>query len=93
MLYQRACGYPKRTPEVVTKHGKLKMSRKSEFCDMLPDDLAFFENLTKTQIIDYLFKRFEAKKIYTYIGDILIAVNPFQELDIYDEKVIAIYFF
>jgi len=87
MINQRAYGYPKCKPEAITKHGKLKMNRKLEPCPILPDDLAFFEILTKDKIIDYLFKRFEAKKIYTYIGDILIALNPFQELNIYDERV------
>ena len=87
MRTQRAHGYPKRVPEVTTKHGKLKIDRKSEPMDVLPDDLASLEILTEENVIKNLKKRFESKQIYTFIGDILVAINPFQKLDIYDEKV------
>ena len=32
-------------------------------------------------------KRFRKKLIYTYVGDILISVNPFTKLDLYSTKV------
>jgi len=31
--------------------------------------------------------RYEDLRIYTYIGNVLIAINPFQSVDIYDESV------
>ena len=38
-------------------------------------------------IVAQLSKRYQKKKIYTNVGDILISVNPFQNLDIYDDEV------
>ena len=32
-------------------------------------------------------KRYKKRLIYTYVGDILVSLNPFQKLDIYNEKV------
>lgn len=37
--------------------------------------------------MEHLKRRYESDTIYTYIGDILIAVNPFKELGIYEENV------
>ena len=31
--------------------------------------------------------RYKNKHIYTYVGDILVSVNPFQKLDIYNDEV------
>ena len=87
MMTVRGCGYPRRVPEITTKHGKLKVDRRSEPQDMLPDDLAALENLDEEIVINHLFRRFQEGQIYTYIGDILVAVNPFKSLDIYGEKV------
>lgn len=87
MLKVRGCGYPKRIPEVTTKHGKLKVDRRSEPLAIVHDDLASLENLNQEIVINHLFERFKEGQIYTYIGDILVAVNPFRPLGIYDEKV------
>lgn len=38
-------------------------------------------------IVAQLCKRYQKKKIYTNVGDILVSVNPFQNLDIYSEQV------
>ena len=51
------------------------------------DDLASLERLTEDVIVEQLQQRYRAGQIYTYIGDILIAVNPFTEVNIYGEKV------
>ena len=40
-----------------------------------------------------LFNRFMRGQIYTYIGDILLAVNPFTSLNIYSEDVRFSFFF
>ncbi|XP_015784423.1 myosin-IIIb isoform X3 [Tetranychus urticae] len=87
LMYKvRGCGYPKRVPEVTTKHGKLKVDRRSEPLAIIHDDLASLENLNQDIVINHLFERFKEGQIYTYIGDILVAVNPFRPLGIYDEK-------
>lgn len=38
-------------------------------------------------IIDALKERYSKNYIYTFVGDILIAVNPFCKLNIYDAQV------
>lgn len=84
---QRKVGYSKRLPEVTTKHGQLKTDRKSRPTPILMDDLSALETLTEEIIVDQLYQRFMRGQIYTYIGDILLAMNPFQKLPIYSEEV------
>lgn len=36
-------------------------------------------------------KRYKKGLIYTNVGDILVSVNPFQQLDIYTDKVYSIH--
>lgn len=66
-----------RPAEATTKHGKLKSGRKSKPQKMYMDDLASLDVLSEEAIGEQLQKRYEANQIYTYIGDILVAVNPF----------------
>ena len=40
-------------------------------------DMINLPNLTKDELMDTLKQRFEAKIVYTYIGDIVVSVNPF----------------
>ena len=42
---------------------------------------------TQSVLVSQLWKRYQRGLIYTYVGDILISINPFQKLDIYNEKV------
>ncbi|XP_032090939.1 myosin-IIIa [Thamnophis elegans] len=50
------------------------------------DDLATLEILDENTITEQLEKSYARGQIYTYVGDILIAVNPFQNLDLYSTK-------
>ncbi|XP_071791467.1 myosin-IIIb-like isoform X4 [Asterias amurensis] len=88
---------PSHVAEVTTKHGKLnpvrtrglhKSSRKTP--DMV-NDLAQLENLTQDFIVQHLYSRFMKGQIYTFIGDILIAVNPYTQLAIYDQSFSELY--
>ncbi|KAL8563942.1 hypothetical protein ACOMHN_059372 [Nucella lapillus] len=74
-------------PDVTTKHGQLKSGRKSRK-DTRPliDDLATLEVLEEEIIVSHLSDRYEEDIIYTYIGDILLAVNPFTPITIYTEE-------
>lgn len=58
--------------------------------------LAFFSFLQET-IISHLQKRYDELQVYTYVGDILIALNPFQNLSIYSPQVgygtVTVFFF
>ncbi|XP_030837975.1 unconventional myosin-XVI isoform X3 [Strongylocentrotus purpuratus] len=47
------------------------------------DDLARLPEMTENVILQELMLRYSRDIIYTYVGDILIAVNPFKELPIY----------
>lgn len=80
---QRADGRVHRQPEVTTKHGKLKMDRKAQPKKIYFDDLAALNAFTEESIVDQLLRRYEDGQIYTYIGDILVAVNPFTNLGLY----------
>jgi len=39
----------------------------------------------------YLVFRFEKNKIYTYIGEVVVAVNPYKALDIYGKEYVDAY--
>ncbi|XP_076234684.1 myosin-IIIb isoform X3 [Calliopsis andreniformis] len=80
---QRTDGRVHRQPEVTTKHGKLKTDRKTRPEKMYMDDLAALDMLSEDGIVEQLEHRYEQGQIYTYIGDILVAVNPFTNLGLY----------
>lgn len=86
---QRAEGRSCRAPDATTKRGKLKSHRKAQPEKMYTDDLATLEVLTEDAIVEQLQKRYSQNHIYTYIGDILVAVNPFTDIGIYTTKVIG----
>ncbi|XP_072944444.1 myosin-IIIb-like isoform X2 [Epargyreus clarus] len=88
---QRAEGRGCRAPEATTKRGKLKSHRKARPEKMYTDDLATLEVLTEDAIVEQMEKRYNQNQIYTYIGDILVAVNPFTDIGIYTSKSQQIY--
>ncbi|XP_065176770.1 unconventional myosin-IXb-like isoform X4 [Sycon ciliatum] len=51
------------------------------------DDLALLPNLDEKILLEKLQKRYGEDVIYTYVGDILIAVNPFKSMTIYGNEV------
>ncbi|NWX48295.1 MYO9B protein, partial [Steatornis caripensis] len=55
------------------------------------DDLCNVPNLTETTLLENLKCRFLKHKIYTYAGSILIAINPFKFLPIYNPKYVKMY--
>ncbi|XP_065555671.1 unconventional myosin-IXb isoform X6 [Lathamus discolor] len=55
------------------------------------DDLCNLPNLTETTLLEDLKCRFLKHKIYTYAGSILIAINPFKFLPIYNPKYVKMY--
>ncbi|XP_064647040.1 myosin-IIIa-like isoform X3 [Lineus longissimus] len=74
-------------PDVTTKHGRLKSKRKSRKAMISTvDDLATLEILDEDIIVTQLYNRYKDSQIYTYIGDILLAVNPFTPLTIYSNE-------
>lgn len=53
----------------------------------LNDDLVTLSNLDERIVLDELKKRYLQNQIYTYIGDILIAMNPLKMLPIYTKDI------
>lgn len=72
--------------EPTTKNGKLKEKRKEKSILMLRDDLASLEYISEDIILDNLRRHFQMKQIYVYIGEILLAINPYQDLGLYSSR-------
>ncbi|XP_041650902.1 unconventional myosin-IXAa-like isoform X7 [Cheilinus undulatus] len=56
-----------------------------------PSDLCTLPELTERTLLESLRARFRQEKIYTYVGSILIVINPFQFLPIYNPKYVKLY--
>lgn len=54
-------------------------------------DLTLLSKVSNEAINENLKKRFDGAEIYTYIGHVLVSVNPFRDLGIYTEKVLDSY--
>uniref|UniRef100_A0A8C7LHC1 Myosin IXA n=1 Tax=Oncorhynchus kisutch TaxID=8019 RepID=A0A8C7LHC1_ONCKI len=54
-------------------------------------DLCCLPELTERSLLDNLRSRFRQERIYTYVGSILIVINPFQFLPIYNPKYVKMY--
>ncbi|XP_008578762.1 PREDICTED: unconventional myosin-IXb isoform X3 [Galeopterus variegatus] len=55
------------------------------------DDLCNLPELTEDNLLKNLKHRFLQRKIYTYAGSILVAINPFKFLPIYNPKYVKMY--
>ncbi|XP_056282748.1 myosin-IIIb isoform X4 [Pseudoliparis swirei] len=74
-----------------TKHERIN-TRKTLIIERCPDDdLVNLEFLDEEMIISRLQKRYDELQVYTYVGDILIALNPFQNLSIYSPQFSKLY--
>ena len=49
------------------------------------ENLVDLDELTEAAILYHVRKRFRKQLIYTFVGSILVAVNPFQRLPIYEK--------
>uniref|UniRef100_A0A0K0DIN4 Unconventional myosin-Ie n=1 Tax=Angiostrongylus cantonensis TaxID=6313 RepID=A0A0K0DIN4_ANGCA len=50
------------------------------------DDMVLLSKLTEQAIVDNLRKRLHGNSIFTYIGPVLISVNPFKQMPYFTEK-------
>ncbi|KAM5333548.1 unconventional myosin-Ia [Glossophaga mutica] len=55
------------------------------------EDLVLLEPLEQESLLKNLQLRYENKEIYTYIGNVLVSVNPYQQLPIYGPEFIDKY--
>ncbi|XP_069067462.1 myosin-IIIa [Pleurodeles waltl] len=77
----------KRHERIHTKKGNCRKSMIYED----EDNLATLEELDENTVTEQLQQRYSRDEIYTYVGDILIAVNPFRKLDIYSPQYSQLY--
>ncbi|KAM9360809.1 unconventional myosin-Ih [Symphorus nematophorus] len=54
-------------------------------------DFVLLDETTDTAFLSNLKKRYSKDLIYTYIGTLLVSVNPYKELDIYNKKHMELY--
>ncbi|KAK2869843.1 hypothetical protein Q8A67_024235 [Cirrhinus molitorella] len=78
-----------RHERIHTKKGSY-MKSQSQTCDDV-DDLATLEVLDENTITEQLQRRYAKEQIYTYVGDILIAVNPFHKTELYTPEHSKVY--
>ncbi|KAG8430629.1 hypothetical protein GDO86_020253, partial [Hymenochirus boettgeri] len=55
------------------------------------ENVALLPDLDEMKLLETLRSRYQENRIYTYIGDILIAVNPFQDLPLYSPQISDLY--
>jgi myosin heavy subunit len=80
--------------EISCEIGKLKLTSKDvqslDFCGSHVDDnvenLVDLDELSEGAILHHVRKRFQNQQIYTHVGAILVAVNPFERLNIYNDE-------
>ncbi|RLN58285.1 hypothetical protein BBP00_00007077 [Phytophthora kernoviae] len=56
------------------------------------EDILQMSDLSEQSLLENLRKRYEHQLIYTYVGHILIAINPYQQLDTYSERKMTEYY-
>lgn len=59
--------------------------------DSAPDDLTSLAELSNSAVLEGVQNRYVASKIYTRINALLIAVNPYEWLDLYGQEAMKAY--
>ncbi|XP_069778226.1 unconventional myosin-Id-like isoform X2 [Narcine bancroftii] len=54
-------------------------------------DFVLLDNLTTEEFLVNLKVRFDKNRIYTYIGEVVVSVNPYQQIDLYGRDMIEHY--
>lgn len=80
-------GKSERKPESTIKSNLLKTSQDSEPEKMFLEDLAAMENLCEDLILFELQEKMAAGQFQSFIGDVLLILNPNETHDIYDNAV------
>ncbi|XP_050690144.1 neither inactivation nor afterpotential protein C-like isoform X2 [Eriocheir sinensis] len=70
----------------IARHGYLKTKRRGVPKRMITDDLASLEVFNDEIVMDTMYSRWKEGKIYTWVADVLLAVNPFSMKAKYDEE-------
>ena len=54
-------------------------------------DFILLDDISEDSFMKNLQERFENARIYTYIGETVVSINPYRELDIYNDKTVEEY--
>jgi myosin-1 len=57
----------------------------------LANDLVLLDDSSTNNVVELIQKRFKNSKIYTYIGEVVVSVNPYRSLNIYEQQHIQEY--
>ncbi|ETL89032.1 hypothetical protein L917_11962 [Phytophthora nicotianae] len=76
---------------------RAKMKKKMQDSDSSPngntfEDILHMPDLSEQSLLENLRKRYEHELIYTYVGPIVIAINPYKQLDVYSERHMTEYY-
>lgn len=63
----------------------------TEFCRDAPDDLLHLEDFNDNELLRALWQRYEQKHIYTWVGSVLVSVNPYRDIGAFKEETMARY--
>ena len=77
--------------EIIKLNENHKIFPKNEDTNSDIDNLIDLVHLNEPSILYSSFLRYNNNKIYTFTGKILLAINPFKKIDIYNEKYINLY--
>lgn len=80
-------GKERRMPERLIKYGMLQTETSPEPEAMHVEDLAALEVLSEDSILDELQVKMSRGSFQSFVGDILLVLNPSKEMDIYDDSV------
>ena len=65
--------------DITVRKDRLKIDRKNPKQTLVKDDLALLDNeINEELILENIISRYSQNKIYTYIGEILLAINPYK---------------
>ncbi|XP_059471751.1 neither inactivation nor afterpotential protein C isoform X2 [Neocloeon triangulifer] len=82
-----------RRQEVVVRGNFLKSDQNSDPEVMYLEDLAALDNLTEDLVIEQLQNRLKKGSCYSFLGDVLLFLNPNETLNIYSDEIQSKYMF
>lgn len=74
-------------PEIIVKNQFVKTNLNSAMEKMRSEDLAALDKIDEETVIKELEERFKCNEFHTFIGDVLLILNPNEKTNIYDQKV------
>ncbi|CAG0883853.1 unnamed protein product [Darwinula stevensoni] len=84
--------YPDKLPllhrplDMAVKNGYLKKDMRSDAERLIPDDLVAVERMTKEMVLEILKLRYQAHQDYTFVGDMLLAMEREEPEEAYDPQ-------